>query len=36
MERGFVMKDFRRMAIVVAIALALLLASGVVLNVAER
>jgi hypothetical protein len=36
LERGFVMKDFRRMAVVVAIALALLLVSGVLLNVAER
>jgi hypothetical protein len=31
-ERTFVSKDFRRMAVVVAIALALLLASGLVLN----
>jgi len=35
-ERGYVVKDFRRIAIVVVIALALLIASGVVLNVFER
>ena len=34
-ERGFVLKDFRRMAVVVVIALALLVASGVILNVVE-
>ena len=28
LERGFVMKDFRRLGIVVAIALALLIAAG--------
>jgi hypothetical protein len=31
-ERGYVTKDFRRMAIVVVIALALLVAAGLVLN----
>ncbi|MGH2471217.1 MAG: hypothetical protein ACRDG6_02275 [Candidatus Limnocylindria bacterium] len=31
-ERGYVTKDFRRMAIVVAIALALLVAAGLILN----
>jgi hypothetical protein len=36
LERSFVLKDFRRIAVVVAIALALLVASGLVLNVAER
>jgi hypothetical protein len=36
LERSFVLKDFRRIAVVVAIALALLVASGLILNVAER
>jgi hypothetical protein len=31
-ERGYVTKDFRRMAIVVVIALALLVAAGIFLN----
>jgi hypothetical protein len=31
-ERGYVTKDFRRMAIVVAIALALLVVAGLILN----
>jgi hypothetical protein len=31
-ERGYVTKDFKRMAIVVVIALALLVAAGVLLN----
>ena len=31
-ERGYVTKDFRRLAIVVVIALALLVAAGLVLN----
>ena len=31
-ERGYVTKDFRRMAIIVVIALALLVAAGLVLN----
>jgi hypothetical protein len=35
-ERGYVTKDFRRMAVVVVIALALLVAAGVVLNIFER
>jgi len=35
-ERGYVVKDFRRIAIVVVIAIALLVASGVVLNFFER
>lgn len=35
-ERAFVVKDFRRMAIVVVIALLLLVASGVVLSFVER
>jgi hypothetical protein len=35
-ERGYVLKDFRRMAIVVVIALALLVASGLALNIFER
>jgi len=35
-ERGYVVKDFRRIAIVVVIALALLVASGVILNFFER
>jgi hypothetical protein len=35
-ERGYVVKDFRRIAIVVVIALALLIASGVILNFLER
>ena len=34
-ERGYVTKDFRRMAIVVVIALALLIAAGLVLNAFE-
>ena len=36
LERSFVVKDFRRIALVVAIALALLVASGLILNIAER
>ena len=36
LERSFVLKDFRRIALVVAIALALLVASGLILSVAER
>jgi hypothetical protein len=35
-ERGYVTKDFRRMGIVVLIALALLVAAGILLNVFER
>lgn len=35
-ERGYVTKDFRRMAIVVVIALALLVAAGLILNVFEH
>ncbi|HEV8536392.1 MAG TPA: hypothetical protein VGR87_11870 [Candidatus Limnocylindria bacterium] len=35
-ERGYVLKDFRRMTIVVIVALGLLVASGLVLNVFER
>jgi hypothetical protein len=35
-ERGYVTKDFRRMAIVVVIALALLVAAGLFLNAFER
>jgi hypothetical protein len=35
-ERGYVTKDFRRMAVVVAIALALMVAAGIVLNIFER
>ena len=35
-ERGYVTKDFRRMAIVVVIALALLVVAGLVLNVFEH
>jgi hypothetical protein len=35
-ERGYVTKDFRRMAIVVVIALALLVAAGLLLNAFER
>ena len=35
-ERGYVTKDFRRMAIVVVIALALLIAAGLVLNAIGR
>jgi len=35
-ERGYVTKDFRRMAIVVVIALALMVAAGLLLNVFER
>jgi hypothetical protein len=35
-ERGYVTKDFRRMAIVVVIALALLVVAGILLNVFER
>ncbi len=35
-ERGYVTKDFRRMAIVVVIALALLIAAGLFLNAFER
>ena len=35
-ERGYVTKDFRRMAIVVVIALALLVAAGLFLNAFEH
>jgi hypothetical protein len=35
-ERGYVTKDFRRMAIVVVIAMALLIAAGVILNAFEH
>jgi hypothetical protein len=35
-ERGYVTKDFRRMAIVVVIAMALLIAAGLILNVFEH
>ena len=35
-ERGYVTKDFRRMAVVVVIALALLVAAGLLLNFLER
>jgi hypothetical protein len=35
-ERGYVTKDFRRMAIVVVIALALLVAAGLLLNAFGR
>jgi hypothetical protein len=35
-ERGYVTKDFRRMAVVVVIALALLVAAGLFLNAFER
>jgi len=35
-ERSFVIRDFRRIAVVVAIALALLIASGLVLGAIER
>jgi hypothetical protein len=35
-ERGYVVKDFRRIGIVVIIALALLAGSGVILNIFER
>jgi len=35
-ERGYVTKDFRRMAIVVVIALALLIVAGLFLNAFER
>ena len=35
-ERGYVTKDFRRMAIVVMIALALLVAAGLFLNAFEH
>jgi hypothetical protein len=35
-ERGYVTKDFRRMAIVVVIALALLVVAGFILNALER
>jgi hypothetical protein len=35
-ERNYVTKDFRRMAIVVVIALALLVVAGIVLNIFER
>jgi hypothetical protein len=35
-ERGYVVKDFRRMAIVVVIALALLVAAGLILNAVGR
>jgi hypothetical protein len=35
-ERGYVTKDFRRMAVVVVIAMALLVAAGLFLNAFER
>jgi len=35
-ERGYVTKDFRRMAIVVVIAIALLVAAGLLLNAFEH
>jgi hypothetical protein len=35
-ERGYVTKDFRRMAIVVVIALVLLIAAGLILNALGR
>jgi hypothetical protein len=35
-ERGYVTKDFRRMAIVVVIALALLIVAGLLLNAFEH
>jgi hypothetical protein len=35
-ERGYVTKDFRRMAIVVVIAMVLLIVAGVILNVFEH
>jgi len=35
-ERGYVTKDFRRMAVVVVIALALLVVAGLILNVFEH
>ena len=35
-ERGYVTKDFRRMAVVVVIALALLVVAGLILNYLER
>ena len=35
-ERGYVTKDFRRMAVVVVIALALLVAAGLFLNAFEH
>lgn len=35
-ERGYVTKDFRRMAIVVVIAMAILVAAGVILNAFEH
>ena len=35
-ERGYVTKDFRRMAIVVVIALAVLVAAGLLLNTFEH
>jgi hypothetical protein len=35
-ERGYVVKDFRRMAIVVGIALVLLIAIGLALPLVER
>jgi len=35
-ERGYVTKDFRRMALVVVIALALLVAAGLLLNAFEH
>jgi hypothetical protein len=35
-ERSYVIRDFRRIAVVVVIALALLIASGLVLGVIER
>jgi hypothetical protein len=35
-ERGYVTKDFRRMAVVVVIALVLLVVAGLILNYLER
>ena len=35
-ERGFVSRDFRRIAVVLAISVALLIASGIVLSFVER
>jgi hypothetical protein len=36
LERTYVLKDFRRIALVVVVALVLLVASGVILSFAER
>lgn len=35
-ERGYVTKDFRRMAVVVVLAMALLIAAGLILNAIEH